>query len=322
MNSSRNHTIDNIRLLSALLVLYGHGFVLANGLFNPNDVISNALRPFLPFHISLHGLGMAMLFFLSGYLVALSFERQKLGYYISARLTRIYPGLFVCIILTAILVGLFASSRPFLDFILDDRTINSVWGTVTLLDVRASLPGVFANNPRPFTFNGSLWTLPVEMILYGVVLVLGVSGILKRRWLFNSIFFISLTVFILFYPELSQGSYKRYIKVVPYFIYGVFFYRNRDVISYNPVVFCCGVIACYLTWNSSFYNICTSVYLSYCLCYLCFNSKVRMLPLYKGGDLTYGVYLYAFPLQQFAIMLVGRGHPYLINAIAAVFSIL
>ena len=60
----------SLRLFAAFMVLWGHGFTLAVGRHSAYDPVSLILQPYTPFSLALPGLGVALFFILSGYLIS------------------------------------------------------------------------------------------------------------------------------------------------------------------------------------------------------------------------------------------------------------
>jgi peptidoglycan/LPS O-acetylase OafA/YrhL len=141
----RVNNFDLLRILAATQVL----------------VIHSMARLGIPVPGSLKWLewfpGVPIFFVISGYLVSASFERQDNIYrYLKNRFLRIYPGLWACIGLTVVVTSALGYKRThFMDF---------VWFPAQLLGFIYTphfLKGFGAG-----TYNGSLWTIPIELQFY------------------------------------------------------------------------------------------------------------------------------------------------------------
>ena len=108
-NAQRRNNIGTLRLAGAVAVLFGHSFVLTHGA-HTRDPISEVTHSVAPYHLGLPGLGVAMFFAISGYLVTQSFARRgNLVAYTEARVLRIFPAL-ICAVAVTVVVG--PSSPP------------------------------------------------------------------------------------------------------------------------------------------------------------------------------------------------------------------
>ena len=93
---SRRNNIGTLRLIGALVVLLGHAFVLSSADGRTRDEVSEAIADVAAFNLGLPGIGVAMFFAISGFLVAQSYQRRgNAPAYVEARLLRIYPALWL-----------------------------------------------------------------------------------------------------------------------------------------------------------------------------------------------------------------------------------
>ena len=167
--AGRNH-FHLLRLAAALLVLFAHCFHLLDRA--GDEPIG---RWFLRLDASL--LGVTMFFFISGFLVARSWDtRGNLPEFLVARALRIAPALWLALGVTVFVLGPLFTTLPLPAYFSDPATwkylaLNAVLRTQYLL------PGVFESNPLPGV-NGSLWTIPLEVTLYLILGVVGWAGLL------------------------------------------------------------------------------------------------------------------------------------------------
>ncbi len=160
---------DILRLAAAVLVIFHHGFVL-NGRASP-----------LLGYIDMGALAVGAFFVISGYLVTGSFQRSaNAGAYLAKRVLRIAPGLIVSLILTALVLGAMVSTFGAAEYFSRPETYLYVLRNTLLYPVTYDLPGVFRDAPYPDIVNGSLWTLRLEFTCYLGVAVLGLARMLNR----------------------------------------------------------------------------------------------------------------------------------------------
>lgn len=292
---SRANNIGTLRLIGALAVLFGHSFVLTEGVQH-HDPISEVTREVAGYGLGLPGLGVAMFFAISGYLVTRSWMRHgSFVAYTEARLLRIYPALILAVALT-VLLGLVLTSVNGWDYLTSKQTVEYAIHDATLIDLRYTLPGVFAHNPSN-AVNGSLWTLPVEMRMYILVAVVGLLGILRHRMLFNVVAAAILVVYLA-WPDSPLLADPVHARAAVFFLAGAVLIVNRDWIPLTGSGALALAIATALASLTGAYDLIFAFSFAYALLWLGFTESVRLPNLAAHGDLSYGTYLYAFPVTQ------------------------
>lgn len=175
-----DNNLNVLRLIGATLVLYGHSYVFL-GLREPIFLSWIALGP----------LGVFIFFTISGYLIAASWDHDPhLLRFLARRALRIFPALAVCVALSVLVLGPVLTTLPLTDYFSNEHT----WGYFRniFLYISYYLPGVFENNRVANAVNGSLWTLPIEFIMYFAVAVVGI--IRGNRWAFAALALMSALV--------------------------------------------------------------------------------------------------------------------------------
>lgn len=280
-----------LRFLAALAVIYGHSFAISNK-SDQTEVFWRLLR----FTYS-GDLGVDVFFVISGFLVTASYlNRHDLADFMKARCLRIFPGLFVCVVFTAFVLAPIVTTVPVAQFLRHGQPYDFVLRNVTLWNIRFDLPGVFQDQPVT-AVNGSLWTLPAEFLLYILVGLFGATGVLGRRrwyWLFIAAlcalataltttvpFFINKTDFLRLFILFGAGSLLR--------VYGdrIPLATSLMLLLLVPAVLCYDTAAfpyLFLGWL-----VYATVWFAYVPDLHWFN---------RAGDYSYGLYIYAFPVQQ------------------------
>lgn len=145
---------DYLRLIAAILVIVHHARVL-NGA--PPLMLGPGLDP--------GALGVGIFFVISGALVAGSLERSaRITDFLAKRVLRIFPGLLVALLLTALVLGPLVTTQA--GYLREPATWLYVLKNMTLYAVTYTLPGVFLAAPVAGIVNGSLWTLRLEFTAY------------------------------------------------------------------------------------------------------------------------------------------------------------
>ncbi len=303
----RDNNFDLLRLTAALSVLFGHSFVLTAGQTSLEtvDPISRFLIPNAGFNEAIHDLAVDIFFVISGFLVARSFLTQKtLIGFVEARVLRVFPAAILCAVLTV--VALFAlSTVPAASYFTNAETWQFLINNSTLWRVEYDLPGVFATNAHAGAVNGSLWTLPIELRAYVFLTVLGVLRLLRFRHAANLVLAVLVVLFLV--PEWSSIVTRNEDKwrLFLFFFTGAGFYINRKYIPLGilpPVV----LLALY-TGTSAFPKLHALIFVllvSYITLALALARYFPSIDPGKMGDVSYGVYLYAFPVQQALIQLL------------------
>lgn len=301
------------------MVLFGHGYNLS--FLYGKDPISLEIIRYTPWHRSVPGLGVIIFFALSGYLVTQSYvNKNSLLHYLAARLLRIYPALIVAVLFCVLVVGASQTTLSLADYFQHPSTLAYLINNATLKTFQIDLPGVFDTLPARNSVNGSLWTLFVELGLYLIVAVMGVVGIYKRPWL-ATISIAGILVLALVFVDYTPLSF--YLQSAPYltvtFFLGMLFFIHHHTIRLDGRVALSLVVACILLreWNvlGVYYRYVALIPFVYLVMYLAFMSY-RLPVLDKYGDFSYGLYLYAYPLQQLSVVWVGEGRPVLVNLLA------
>lgn len=147
---------DYLRLIAAILVIAHHARVL-NG--QPPLMLGPGLDP--------GALGVGIFFVISGFLVAGSQARDPRPMaFLARRALRILPGLLVALVLTAFVLGPLVTALAPLDYLGDPEPYAYVLKNLALYPVTYALPGVFLAAPVAGIVNGSLWTLRLEAAAY------------------------------------------------------------------------------------------------------------------------------------------------------------
>lgn len=166
----RDNNLDVLRLAASLAVVVGHAWPLTGAESAPRLA-----------GILLSHLAVFVFFSISGYLVATSWKfSPHARTFLARRAARIFPALIVVVIVTVLALGPAVTRLPVSEYFGSSVTWRYLSGLV--LAPTYSLPGVFPDNPTT-AVNGSLWTLGPEFLCYMVVLVvgLGVLGVKNAR---------------------------------------------------------------------------------------------------------------------------------------------
>ena len=307
--NGRSSGFDYMRVLLAMLVVLLHTAIVSYGTSGDAIFWNGPLK-------IVYRIVLPMFFALSGYLVAGSLERSKtVGGFLALRVIRIYPALAVETLISAFLIGPLITTLPLRDYVADPRFATYLLNI--LGDVHFTLPGVFAGNPLPFVVNGQLWTVPYELLCYILLSFLAVLGVVRRRHL-SLVFIATLTVALVgarFYKygghfPISEAAFPGSLLIIS-FLGGLALYLYRDVIPWS------GTLAALAAATSvvllavlPYGEYASPVPVAYLTVYLGLTNARRIDAL-KHADISYGIFLYGFVIQQFvASILPGARHWY------------
>lgn len=316
--NTRENNFDLLRLLAAIFVMVAHSFPLTG---NPE-------RSTLILNMGFGSLGVKIFFVISGFLIVGSYVRNPNVFdFMKSRILRIYPALIVVILLSVFLLGPLVTNLSLKEYFLSAGTYQYL-KMLTLFEPQFRLPGVFDSNIYKETVNGSLWTLEYEVTFYLIIALLGVLGLLKPKILL-SLFALIFSLFELHtrYTSLSFGTINigYFLEFFIYFLAGSLIFLYKEFIKLDKI-YLFTIVGIFLI-SIPFGGVRDEVFVfigSYLVLYLSLTPRIKFYKYNKMGDLSYGLYIYAFPVQQLITFMYGGRMEYpIINfLIALIFSLL
>lgn len=324
--SGHANNFDALRFLFASLVVFSHSYPLGEGHEHREPLWK------LTGQTTLGGLSVHCFFIISGFLIAASWDRRKtVGQFLRKRMLRIYPGFIAANVIGVFLVAPFAADPTMADVRISLQQF--AWDCLTLQGTQ--LPDTLFPQNHLHAVNGSIWSISYEFWCYIGVMILGLVPLFHRRGFLPGLFVASLVVafiFPTFHLEWIGGGVLGRIfgypffwaKLLPNYLAGVIAWRYREKIVVSDHVAMLAAIA--LTLSVPVANS-WSVMFPFCGTYLvlwaAFHSSCKFHGFAKYGDFSYGMYLYAFPIQQLLVMSnSGDMDPYALFALAWPLSML
>jgi len=312
--NGRNNNFDIIRFVAATLVVYYHSFPLAAG-NNKGDIVSSLADG----RWNTGALAVSTFFIVSGFLITQSFTYQKnLLTFFWARFLRIFPGLFIALLVTTFFLGPLVTSYSLKDYFSSSSTYQYL-KSLFLFPLYWELPGVFENNVYKNSVNGSLWTIPFEVICYLIVAILGILKLLNSKKFIILFFFLNL-YFVYYGRSVSPSGWGHFWgleisqiqELFTYFLAGMAFFVLRDYIKIDRHF---AMISIVILSLSIYYGGIKELYIifgSYLIIYFALSNSF-FYHFSKYGDYSYGLYIYAFPIQQTVTHFFGGKMPPFLN---------
>lgn len=295
-SQSRDNNFNLIRLLAALAVLSGHSYAL---LRQPEPLGASL-------GMSIGSIAVDLFFVISGYLVTGSLmKRQNLPDYFLARALRIFPGLICMVLLSVFVLGAVFTSLPATSYFSNSATYQYLFKCASVVTgMWYTLPGLFEHNPYPAAVNGSLWTLLYELVMY--VLLAGFWGLYTYVWkryrhwpvrMLALVFFALMIYAVRHHYLLSMVEFDRlffmFFSGAAYFLWRKHIHLNHGFAIGTMLVL---ILSHYI--NQQVFTLVYCLGLPYLLLYLAYIPAGRLRMYNRVGDYSYGVYIYAFPIQQ------------------------
>ena len=291
-----------MRLVFASLVLLAHSFELIDG--------NRSREPLtVLFHtLSFGEVAVDCFFILSGYLIGASWQRDPNALsFLRKRILRIYPGFIVAFLISVYIVGAIGADQPRTYW--HDLQPLALLREVLLLSV-PSTPPTFPHSSYALA-NGALWTISYEFACYLMILALGVSGVLAWSRAPALLWAVALVAFAIFRarhagdPQTGtiMGSHAaNMVRFVPMYLSGTaIFYTKLYRRRLSPWLLASMAVALIVGLT---YRVTAEIALASVGAYLLVwigHVNVGLGALRRMPDLSYGVYLYGWPIQKLVI---------------------
>jgi peptidoglycan/LPS O-acetylase OafA/YrhL len=291
-------------MAAALAVLYSHSFALL-GL--PEPRVGSLDETW-------GSLGVAIFFVVSGFLVCQSWERDpNLLRFAIRRGLRIVPGLVVAVFFTTFVAGALATNLSLADYLTSRQTWAYFVSNACLIAGIDNLPGAFEDMPHKGP-NGSLWTLRYEVLMYAVLALLGLTRHLRAccvaAFAACAIGWIAMDIqqvkdYTVPLPVLwkigLQFDADRIARLGALFFGASCMFLCRRHVPMSAVI-AAVLVAAVMSAPSEWAAPTLVVAVPYITLFVAHKAPSALCDL-RGWDLSYGIYIYAFPVQQLVSML-------------------
>jgi peptidoglycan/LPS O-acetylase OafA/YrhL len=301
-----------IRLFAASAVILSHGYIVNGGY----SAIAQDLLERLT-SVDSGEFAVDIFFVTSGFLVARSLlQRRSVRDFLLSRVLRITPALTVAVLVAAFVVGPATTELPLATYF-RTRIVYS-YVVIDALSIspfhfRYALPGVFMHQPVPGVINAPLWTLPWEIWMYGALLLLFLArGLGKAFPLVFGLILFTYTLMALGVVDLgTNGAIAA--RFAAFFFAGVAMdrYAPRIVVSLPMLAAITAVFVAVSVATRS--AVLLPEWLAYAVLFVAYAPALVIRRWSTGPDLSYGMYIYAYMIQQLLVWSMGPHAP-LLNA--------
>jgi peptidoglycan/LPS O-acetylase OafA/YrhL len=232
------------------------------------------------------------------------------------RLLRIWPGFAAVTILAALVLGPSVSSLTIGQYFVHPLFANYAWNL--LFQLQDILPLHFLGNALPTAINGSLWTIPLELTCYGALAIVGIVGLLRRGMLLPVLTIsAALLTYVVGEPMFRQHPERITLGIEQIHLlhFGLYFFSGVSLNQFRihdmaptrarvvvETLWLLGAVA--LAFDRPQLTLWLVLPATVILIG---NARTPVLHrVGRFGDLSYGLYIYAFPVQQTLIWRFGN----------------
>jgi peptidoglycan/LPS O-acetylase OafA/YrhL len=301
------NSFDAIRLFLATLVVFEHSFFLIENRYDSE-----------PFYLLTHGqfnsgaIAVCMFFAISGFLVTRSWLLTgDVRRYLLKRIARIVPGFLVASFVACVLIAPLTTTNSVSYF------VGQKWPALLVQAIalrQVSVSGILDGNAVRL-IHGTLWTIQIEFDCYLALAVFGSLGMLKRQrawalYLLLMVVLVAARAGWVRLPVLDHGFFALLISspdqwpaLIPFFIAGSAFYVYQDYVPKWLPLFGGSLLLLVVSswWGGLYWALLLGG--TYTVIYLALSSSLEMKVLGRRTDLSYGVYLYGWPVGQLLLYL-------------------
>ena len=299
VSRDRNNNLNFLRFIATVLVIICHAYPLSLG----EDAI-DILGRMTDGQIHLGGVAVCIFFFFSGFFLNRSVNK---GYgacqFFKARCIRIFPALIVVVFFCAFILGSCISYYSPAEYFSNSQTYEYLLNSVFIL--KHNLPGVFESNIYNATVNGSLWTLPIEFVCYIGCYVAWKTDLTNEKVMKFTIPLFCVSYVFLYILLARSPLIQSALRPCGMFYCGMLFdtYRGKIRIRISYVLLCMGGLVAAAVLNVFDYGV--ILFLPHILIFLVFGTKRKLNWFAENYEISYTMYLCAWPIQQIIVMLFG-----------------
>ena len=299
LSEGRKNNLNFIRFIAAVMVIFGHSYA-ATLSYKMGDPICRLTKNQLDFG----GLAVSIFFVYGGFLIAKSMERLKeTKKYFKARIIRIFPPLiFVTFVATFImgpLVTVLPLSRYFSDYATYRYLLNS------LMILIHDLPGVFIDNINT-SVNGPLWTLPVEFSCYIMCYFFYKLKLLDEKIAKYTVIPAIIFYYIMYVSLSDMPIIREALRPIMLFYVGMIYYVYRNKVKFEYKYLIISLIFLIVGSVADIMQFAIIVFLPYILFCIGYGTTRKLEHFGEKMEISYGIYLFGWPVQQCVVFFLGK----------------
>jgi peptidoglycan/LPS O-acetylase OafA/YrhL len=276
--AGRRHGFDWMRLGLAIAIMGFHAFPICQG----------DLRAMPGWAQSGAALILPMFFALSGFLVSASLARAPtLPHFLLLRALRLGPGLALAVLAAAFVLGPLLTETP-AHYFGDPQFFAYLRNLAG--ETRYQLPGLFLHNPRGGVVNGTLWTIPQEILCYVLLGFTALLGVMRARATLALIVATAALAVLCFNCASPQIPAPGLLLA---FFSGALLFRYAALVPLHGGAALAGLVLALALLRPGHDNAIAMLPLAYATVWLGLRDAPRL-----PGDYSYGLYLSGYPLQQ------------------------
>ena len=289
------NSFNLVRLVAALMVLVSHTVIIKAG----TDTV-DPLLGLTPFTLGQHAVNA--FFFLSGLMLSQSVARRPdIGDYLWARFLRIFPGLFAFGLLLTFVAGPLLSGDSARDYFNDRHTW--AYPFAVLVEFAKAVPPhhIFAQLPYPEEANTPLWTIKYEILAYVVLAAFSAAGWTRRPVALWGALGFALVLFTAQAAMESVGHTSHLYQLGRYgfcFALGMIAYHYRDRVPLSPGWLAASVLLVVATRGTALEHAAYVVLVAHAAMLAGARHYGALTRLTQRHDISYGVYIYHWPVEQ------------------------
>ncbi len=287
----RANALNAVRLVLACAVIVSHSWMLGRYGRTPNFAGE-----------TLGGWSVFAFFVLSGYLVTGSRLSTDFTGFVRKRVLRIYPGFVVCLLATVVVfapIGFYQAHHGLSGYASTGTTpIDYLLADIGMKMNAYHVAGTPTNS---HAWTGSLWSLYFEFLCYLLVGLLAFWRPFRRRPAVAVLLLAMVTTARLQVDPLSNlaqsPDFVLLLRLVPYFLAGSVLFLLRDRIPCRWPVAAAAALAVpsiAVVGGNHAVSLC-ALPMGYVLLYV---GAVLPVRLGRRNDISYGMYMYGYPVEQ------------------------
>ncbi len=294
---NKNNNFGFLRLLLATLVIVAHSAEILDQ-NRSREILTNIFGTITFGEFAIDGF-----FLISGYLILKSYlSSTTIKSYFLKRVLRIYPGFIVASLFCIfVLLPLSGEIKLIIDIPLREW-FSTIFRMLTLKAPQVS-------NSQYSALNGAMWSIWLEFVCYLCIPILYVTKFNKPKT--YAILAVMMMLIFLFTQVSGKNIWLPYVRLDLHhtsrlmfaFLIGGLFYLHRDKLVWNRTLTTICALLLLISLNFSYSaEIGLMTFGAYLLFNFALNYKNKFLcSIGAKVDISYGVYLYAWPVQIYVI---------------------